>query len=249
MSDEFGTTGNPEGVAQMVAETEDADSLQLELARVKDENTKLLSNIGRQNQVHGERLQALQAEIQALREEKDRERAEAAERAYQAQLRSMSPSERAEAIAKNAEARVRQLETREQVAAARAAEAEFIAGVIEEARKLDLDHTQIDTSSQDKALLSFHALKEEKRDKELAELKKELAKRRDEDREEIAETIRNVSGQRMVATGSPMGKAANKVDPKAEELKRELLVAKRRGDKAAIMSVIMRASQAGISLR
>jgi len=255
MSDELGTTGNG-NVAQVVADDDDEimdpDALRLRLLEEKTKRKELESHVGRQNDVHGKRIQAVRDELgtqlTALQGQFQNAQDKREAQMQATRFASMSPNQRAEAKAEAAYLETRQLRDELARRDTHIQESGNIQAVLAEATKRGLDTSQLDTSSYERALLSFQSLDYTKLQEQVEALTKERASETRQMREDVVETVTALSGRRSAQTGSPSLPAGEKLPAAIQKLVAEMEVAKRKKDRVALMDIRIRGARAGYDL-
>jgi hypothetical protein len=219
LSDELGTApgnGLDEGVTPAVAADDDSPYA----AKIRE----LESHIGRQNNVHGQRLAEARAQIDELkasitrdREDREQERLAKEQREFDARIQAMNPSDRAlakaeAALKENQELR-RQLTQRDE----REQERKMLGDLVAHAKKMGMPEQELDVTSFDAAVMSFDAW-------ERADLRRqvqELKAAREQEKEDLVDAVRGATGARKVASGTaPAGKvsAGGKYTPEQQAL-------------------------------
>lgn len=213
MTHPAGTLANPP-----VTPAVPSESLEERVARLAAENEQLTRNIGKQNQVQDERIRRLQAEQNQANEIHRAELKGLADRAAQrereARYQTLTPVERTNESLVEANNRIAALEQQRKLDEQSVAQRNYIQSVVNQAASNGYDTKQLDTSSVENVVISYNQLREAARefrdtarDKEIAELKKQINR----SPEELADAVRAATGARRVP--NPGGPPTPPVDP------------------------------------
>lgn len=212
-----------------------------EKAALQEKIRELESNIGRQNNLQGQRVASLQEEVQALRRQQIEMNQKAQQREYNARYSSMSPAEQAKEEARQARLELENFKASIQAKEQAEADSQYIRDVQAEAKRQGFNPDDINTSSRTDAILSFNALKRASELKELADLKAQI-------QGSVTSAVREATGQSKVATGTPALARESKEPKDVTALKNRLLAAQKERNAAKIIQVRKEAYDAGIPL-
>lgn len=208
-----GTGGNLALVEDQVADPV-ADEDEDDPARLRAKVKELESHIGRQNTLHGQKMDQIRDELRQFKEEQAEAIREAQRREQEAYWASLSPAQKMVKRQEHLESEVQSLRAERDQAERRAQERDLIQDILRQAKEDGLDVDQIDTSDYTRALLSYRALENESIKADLKGWKAAQARERAQLKEDVADTVAAVSGRRMVVTGSPSSSAEGARLPK-----------------------------------